>query len=425
MKETAIHSASILASNLKSLREIYSSEVVSKVEKFGIEASHLFHDKDNLIPLPAGLTIILGESIAKEFPNITTSLYSPYPFPWRKHGGVKGGEIKLDEDREITWQAIKQSPQQSVIKIKYMDNRPVLSYAVSDIMYPQCISCHNSHPESPKKNWKIGEVGGIIQVNIPLNSIIQKTGDYVIQYAIALICVFSALYLVAYYFFYQFQKKNRKLERLNKHLVLISNHERAKISHHLHDGLGQLLTGACFLIESVKNSISSDPKNENYRIIDEITGIISEALDQTRKLASSINPGEKGERKFEASFETFVNNVKSQFYIDVTHNIDWTSVENLTSEESHELYFIIVEAVTNAIRHGRATHIFIAFNQEHGQLILSILDNGKGFYQPILTKDQSGIGTKIMNYRARTIGWRLEITKLPTQGTQVICYKKT
>ena len=54
---------------LKKTRDTYTSEIVSKVKKNGMEVSHFYTNKDNTIPLPATLTILLGEEIAKNNAN--------------------------------------------------------------------------------------------------------------------------------------------------------------------------------------------------------------------------------------------------------------------------------------------------------------------------------------------------------------------
>ncbi|MBI3191291.1 MAG: histidine kinase, partial [Pedosphaera parvula] len=83
------------------------------------------------------------------------------------------------------------------------------------------------------------------------------------------------------------------------------------------------------------------------------------------------------------------------------------------------LYRIAQEAVSNAIRHGRAKRIEIRLSQKDGALLLSIQDNGTGL--PPDLAGRKGMGLRIMSYRAGMIGAFLTIENRTRSGAQVIC----
>jgi two-component system sensor kinase FixL len=83
------------------------------------------------------------------------------------------------------------------------------------------------------------------------------------------------------------------------------------------------------------------------------------------------------------------------------------------------LYRIAQEAVTNAIKHGKANLIVIELRAVENRIELKVTDNGVGI--PISKTSGSGMGLHIMNYRARTIGGTLEIGRAPDGGTFVFC----
>ena len=49
------------------------------------------------------------------------------------------------------------------------DGVPMLRYATADLMRKSCVHCHNTHPDSPKTDWKAGDVRGVLQVSLPLD----------------------------------------------------------------------------------------------------------------------------------------------------------------------------------------------------------------------------------------------------------------
>ena len=84
-----------------------------------------------------------------------------------------------------------------------------------------------------------------------------------------------------------------------------------------------------------------------------------------------------------------------------------------------QLYKIAQEAVTNAIKHGKAKRVNIHLSNGSDKLLLTIENSGKAF--PDLKSGSTGMGLRIMNYRASLIGASLEIKGIGTRGTQVTC----
>ena len=86
---------------------------------------------------------------------------------------------------------------------------------------------------------------------------------------------------------------------------------------------------------------------------------------------------------------------------------------------SLHLYYIAQEAISNAIKHGQATSVTVAIDESADRLVLTIRDNGNGFQSPPV--GASGMGIRIMRYRARMIGATLDLKSQPGLGTQIIC----
>ena len=155
VKTTAIHDANIYLQALIEFRKLYTSEVVSKVQDH-IPVVHNYNEINHSIPLPATLSILLGNHIGKQGSGIKVRLYSPYPFPWRKSsGGLQ------DSFSKRAWAALEQNIAEPYFEFEEPDGRRQLRYAVADIMQKDCVQCHNSHAQSPRYNWKVGDVRGI------------------------------------------------------------------------------------------------------------------------------------------------------------------------------------------------------------------------------------------------------------------------
>jgi signal transduction histidine kinase len=142
---------------LEEIRAIYTSEVVGNVIGQGIEVTHDYHGKKGAIPLPATLMIELGHRLQKSGASMEVRLYSDYPFPWRKEGGPR------DTFEREALTALRRNPTEPFFRFQDYKGQRVLRYAVADRMGPVCVSCHNTHPDSPKRDWKVGDVRGVLE----------------------------------------------------------------------------------------------------------------------------------------------------------------------------------------------------------------------------------------------------------------------
>ena len=81
-----------------------------------------------------------------------------------------------------------------------VDGRRSLRYATADLMRASCINCHNTHPDTPKNDWQVGDVRGVLEVSLPLDGAEAQTwaglqGIFALMGGLSLLGV-SALALV-------------------------------------------------------------------------------------------------------------------------------------------------------------------------------------------------------------------------------------
>jgi len=171
INSTAIRTAELYSIALTQFRTLYTSEVVEKARKHGLVITHDYATNENAIPLPATLSMILGEQIGNFTAGASSQLYSPYPFPWRK----TEQDSLLDEFEKKAWEFLSENPDQQYYQFTQVGNKAILYYATADLMRPDCVACHNSHPDSPKTDWKVGDVRGVLEVSLPLDVITSQT----------------------------------------------------------------------------------------------------------------------------------------------------------------------------------------------------------------------------------------------------------
>ena len=157
VRNDAVRAAEQIANQFKTIRGYYTKNVVKKAVADGnLKPSFNHSGEPNAIPLPATLIHDLSALLQEEDTSI--NLFSRFPFPLRN-------DRQLDPFQEQAWDALTANPDEVFVSEQEIEGRSVVRVAVADRMVADaCVSCHNSHPESPKVDWQMGDVRGVLEV---------------------------------------------------------------------------------------------------------------------------------------------------------------------------------------------------------------------------------------------------------------------
>lgn len=205
-------------------------------------------------------------------------------------------------------------------------------------------------------------------------------------------------------------------KQLEREILEISDREQNRIGRDLHDGLGQQLTALELFTAGLKDEIHSQAP-ELIRPLEKIGEQLREAIRQTRGLATGLSPvsihrdGLATALRRLATTTRAMTGASCEFFGD-------SHIEPPEAGAATHLYRIAQEAVTNALKHGRAKKVHINLTNSNG-LELKVTDNGRGF--SVASPKGSGMGLRAMKYRADLIGATLNIHSSPKKGTEVSC----
>jgi hypothetical protein len=143
--------------------------VVARVRELGIEATHDYLSKPGAIPLPATMSVALGKRISDRASGMQVRLYSDYPFPWRRDDGGP----RDDFEREAL-NRLRQNPDEPFYRFQDYRGRSSLRYATASRMRATCIACHNTLKDSPRTDWKEGDVRGVFEVIFPVDKAVTE-----------------------------------------------------------------------------------------------------------------------------------------------------------------------------------------------------------------------------------------------------------
>ncbi len=163
VEETAIARSRAVIGQIREVRGYYTKNVVQKALAHGLKVDTA-HDKDpDTIPLPATMVHDLNRTFSANS-DYEVKLYSAFPFPSRSDGGLS------DPFSRSAWKALNEDAKTDFHRVEDLEGRTTLRYAVADVMVSEvCTECHNTLTTSPKKDWKVGDVRGVLEVDFPLD----------------------------------------------------------------------------------------------------------------------------------------------------------------------------------------------------------------------------------------------------------------
>lgn len=207
-------------------------------------------------------------------------------------------------------------------------------------------------------------------------------------------------------------------KRIEQEVLDAVTNEQRRIGHDLHDGLGQFLTGLAFRAKMLADSLQ-EKKLEEFSDAAQLVDLLNSATSQTRALARGLDPIAVEAQEIAFALTQLAEQAELLMRVKCKTVLPQKRV-NIFAFASLHLYRIAQESITNAVKHGNAKQIEIKLESSDEGVVLEVKDNGKGFNTEQIRA--SGIGLRILQYRARSIGGVLTINSIPGKGTSVRCF---
>jgi two-component system CheB/CheR fusion protein len=203
---------------------------------------------------------------------------------------------------------------------------------------------------------------------------------------------------------------------LEREVIEIAAYEQRRVGQDLHDTTGQSLSGLSYLARGLADELRTKSPAD-AKAADLITQELERVLDQVRRISRGLIPVEIDSQGLMAALESLVERVEKSSRIQCTFECAKPVLLN-DNQSAVQLFLIAQEAVTNALKHAQPKHIKVSLCIADDELLLEVQDDGTGFAKIALT---TGMGLKIMQYRADLINAKLSVHKSPAGGTQVTC----
>ena len=207
------------------------------------------------------------------------------------------------------------------------------------------------------------------------------------------------------------------IKSLQREVLDAAAQEDRRIGQELHDNIQQQLTGLGLLASNLMESLG-DESSEMANKVARLEGGIGRALDQLKSLSRGLIPVDVDAAGLGIALEMLTKSI----YLGEEAECRFLSDGEVLVKDNNlatHLYRIAQEAVNNVIKHSRATRLDIKLVGNGERLTLEIEDNGLGSARSY--QEESGLGLRMMRYRAQLIGAQIYVGPGRLGGTRVRC----
>jgi PAS domain S-box-containing protein len=209
-------------------------------------------------------------------------------------------------------------------------------------------------------------------------------------------------------------------KELEREVLEIPALEQRRIGQELHDDLGQELTGLALMADALAQRLKGSPGDA--QLAAKVAAGLERVHQRVRALSRGLVPVEVDPEGLQGALEELATRTSEQAGAACTFECRGT-VNLASAVIATHLLRIAQEAVSNALRHGRARRIHIGLHAEADTLTLSVRDDGVGVRGPL--EETRGLGLRIMRNRAAVIGGTLTVGPGEAGGTLLTCILST
>lgn len=219
----------------------------------------------------------------------------------------------------------------------------------------------------------------------------------------------------------QLKQANLRLHDLADYQETAREEERTRIAREVHDELGQALTGLKMDLAWLRSRLARFDLAEQVVAVraraEQMSTLIDSTIQTVRRIATELRPGLLDDLGLAAAAEWQAEEFQRRSGIRCVVSIDLEDVP-LARHLATALFRILQETLTNIARHAEATRAKIGLKTEGQDLLLTVVDDGRGITEAALAKPGS-FGLLGMRERTAALGGDLRIEGQPGKGTTV------
>ena len=214
-------------------------------------------------------------------------------------------------------------------------------------------------------------------------------------------------------------EQTEQIRRLTGSVFKVQEDERQRISHDLHDELGQMLFRLNMEVEMMQHRTLEPARREgsfgdSLHLLKHLVEQVHDSLD---RILGALRPIALESQGFDVAVSRMARDISSRNKLNAEVRFN-AEVDDFSDTAKTALYRIVQEGLTNIVKHAEASHADIEFRAEGEELALFIRDDGKGF-DPEEAEKKDRLGLRSIQERAKLLNGRFQITKQTEGGTEI------
>jgi two-component system, NarL family, sensor kinase len=238
---------------------------------------------------------------------------------------------------------------------------------------------------------------------------------------ISLAIIFTLLYLNYRYKQNLQQKRITELET-EKQLTATAavlkgeEQERTRLAKDLHDGLGGMLSGIKFSMNTMKGNLLMTP--DNAQAFERSIDMLDSSIKEMRRVAHNMMPEALVKFGLDTALKDFCNDINQSGALKV--NYQSIGVEQATIEKTTAItiYRVVQELINNTMKHAAAKNAIVQVSKTDELLSITVEDDGKGF-DPVILQQAKGIGWTNIKSRVDFLKGILDVQSSIGNGTSI------
>jgi two-component system, NarL family, sensor kinase len=192
--------------------------------------------------------------------------------------------------------------------------------------------------------------------------------------------------------------------------------ERTRLAKDLHDGLGGMLSGIKYSLNTMKENLIMTP--DNVRAFERSMDMLDSSIKEMRRVAHNMMPEALVKFGLDTALKDFSNDIEKSGALQVNYQSIGMEKDDIAQITAISVYRIIQELLHNILKHAAARSAVVQVARSNGQITITVEDDGKGFDTRVL-KEAKGIGWTNIQSRVDYLKGKLDIQSAPGKGTSV------
>src|SRR5262249_12259083 len=198
----------------------------------------------------------------------------------------------------------------------------------------------------------------------------------------------------------------------NRRALAAQEAERLRVARHLHDAVGEVLTGVLLQLDALGGTGTKDQR----ALVDETKNAVRSAIEEVRRIGQELRPQLLEHLGLVSALIELSQTFAAQSGIEVERRFDG-GLPALSPDAELAVYRVMQESLTNVARHADASRVIVTLEPGAGSVVLRVVDDGVGLDRPL---PQNGAGgMRGMRERAVLVGGALAVKAGPEGGVEV------